>query len=336
MRLPTGINVHGFLTINGQKMSKSLGTGILAKEFAELCDPQLLRYYFACKLNNKVEDIDLNLEDFVQKINSDLIGKFLNIASRSASFLKKNNNVLSKKIDEDLVSKLIDSKNQIIDFYETRNFIKVTQKIMELADVVNKYINDNKPWKLNKSDSIYVASTAINALNILSIFLKPIIPKISAKVFDFMNMPNQNFDDINNKVKNITEYKQILTRIDKIKFNEEDDMNEENYINIDDFHNVDLRVAKILEAKNVEEADKLIQLKLDVGKLGTKNVFAGIKSVYSPDELEGKLVVLVNNLKPRKMRFGLSEGMILASSNNEGGVFVISPDIGAKPGEKVK
>ena len=337
LKLPSGINVHGFLTINGEKMSKSLGTGILAKDFAKITNPETLRYYFAAKLNNKVEDIDLNFDDYVQRINSDLVGKYLNIASRSASFLKKNKNNLSDDINAEIINSLLNKKDEIINLYEKREYSKVIRLIMDLADYVNKYINEETPWKKDEDEAVKISTTALNAFKILSIYLHPVIPNLTNEALNFLNIIDFTFDSIEKPLtKKINNYKPLLNRLEKIIIPEEEDMDNVNLINIDQFSAVDLRVAKILEAKNVEEADKLIQLKLDVGKFGTKNVFAGIKSVYSPDELEGKLVVLVNNLKPRKMRFGLSEGMILASSNNEGGVFVISPDIGAKPGEKVK
>jgi methionyl-tRNA synthetase len=297
-KIPNGIYVHGFLTINGEKMSKSKGTGIMAKEFAEICDPETLRYYFAAKLNDKVEDIDLNFEDYVQRINSDLVGKYLNIASRCSSFMAKNDN---------------------------------------LADITNKYINDNTPWKKDKDKSVYIATTALNAFNILTIYLSPIIPKITQEAFKFLNQTNQSFNDVGKKLeKDINKYKPLLNRLDPIIIPEEKDMTEENnYINIDQFAKIDLRVAKIIDASFVEGADKLLQLKLDVGELGERNVFAGIKAAYSPDELIDKMVVLVTNLAPRQMKFGLSEGMVLASSDDKG-IYLISPDSGAVPGLRVK
>ena len=335
-RLPDGINVHGFLTINGEKMSKSKGTGILARDFVNITNPETLRYYFAAKLNNKVEDIDLNFDDYVQRINSDLVGKYLNIASRSASFLKKNKNVISEDINHDVLKNLVEKKNVIIDLYDSKQYSKLIRIIMDLADDINKYINEETPWKKDNQEAVTIASTAINAFKILSIYLHPIIPNITKEAFKFLNVDLSSIDDVDKILTNkINNYKPLLNRLDKIIIPEEENMDNVNLINIDQFSAVDLRVAKIIDAKDVEGADKLLQLNLDVGDLGTRNVFAGIKSAYKPDELIDRLVVLVNNLEPRKMKFGLSEGMVLASSN-ENGIYLVSPDDGAKPGMKVR
>ena len=335
-RLPDGINVHGFLTINGEKMSKSKGTGILARDFVNITNPETLRYYFAAKLNNKVEDIDLNFDDYVQRINSDLVGKYLNIASRSASFLKKNKNVISEDINHDVLKNLVEKKNVIIDLYESKQYSKLIRIVMDLADDINKYINEETPWKKDNQEAVTIASTAINAFKILSIYLHPIIPNITKEAFKFLNIDLSSIDDVDKILTNkINNYKPLLNRLDKIIIPEEEDMDNVNLINIDQFSTVDLRVAKIIDAKDVEGADKLLQLNLDVGDLGTRNVFAGIKSAYKPNELIDRLVVLVNNLEPRKMKFGLSEGMVLASSN-ENGIYLVSPDDGAKPGMKVR
>jgi len=335
-RLPDGINVHGFLTINGEKMSKSKGTGILARDFVNITNPETLRYYFAAKLNNKVEDIDLNFDDYVQRINSDLVGKYLNIASRSASFLKKNKNVISEDINHNVLKNLVEKKNVIIDLYDSKQYSKLIRIIMDLADDINKYINEETPWKKDNQEAVTIASTAINAFKILSIYLHPIIPNITKEAFKFLNIDLSSIDDVDKILTNkINNYKPLLNRLDKIIIPEEEDMDNVNLINIDQFSAVDLRVAKIIDAKDVEGADKLLQLNLDVGDLGTRNVFAGIKSAYKPDELIDRLVVLVNNLEPRKMKFGLSEGMVLASSN-ENGIYLVSPDDGAKPGMKVR
>ena len=336
-KLPNGIYVHGFLTINGEKMSKSKGTGIMAKEFAKICDPETLRYYFAAKLNDKVEDIDLNFEDYVQRINSDLVGKYLNIASRCSSFIAKNNNKLSETYDQKLIQQISSKHDEILKHFETRNFSKAVRLIMDLADITNKYINDNTPWKKDKDEAAYIATTALNAFNILTIYLSPIIPKITDEAFKFLNQTNQSFDDIEKRLENnINIYKPLLKRLDPIIIPEEKNMTEENnYINIDQFAEIDLRVAKIINASHVEGADKLLQLKLDVGDLGERNVFAGIKASYNPDELINKMVILVSNLAPRQMKFGLSEGMVLASSDDKG-IYLISPDSGAVPGLRVK
>ena len=335
LKLPSGINVHGFLTINGEKMSKSKGTGILAKEFAEITNPETLRYYFAAKLNNKVEDIDLNFHDYVQRINSDLVGKYLNIASRSASFLKKNNNILSTNIDSNIRDNLASKKDEVVSLYESREYSKLVRIIMDLADDVNKYINEQTPWKKDIDEAVDISSTAINAFYILSLYLHPIIPSITNEAFKFLNNKKVSINNVDEAIIKINDYKPLLNRLEKIIIPEEENMDNVNLINIDQFSAVDLRVAKIIKADDVEGADKLLQLTLDVGDLGTRNVFAGIKSAYKPDDLTDKYIVLVNNLEPRKMKFGISEGMVLASSNDEG-IYLVSPDKGAKPGMKVR
>ena len=337
LKLPNGIYVHGFLTINGEKMSKSKGTGILAKEFAELCDPETLRYYFAAKLNDKVEDIDLNFEDYVQRINSDLVGKYLNIASRCSSFIEKNSNALSSTFDNELIEKAINQKEAIEACFESRNYSKAVRLIMDIADLTNKYINDNTPWKKDIDEAAQIATTALNVFNILSIYLSPIIPNITSEAFKFLNQEKQSFNDIELNLKNnINKYSPLLKRLEPIVIPEEKPMSEEeNYINIDQFADIDLRVAKIKNASHVDGADKLLQLTLDVGDLGERNVFAGIKKAYDPESIVGKMVILVSNLAPRQMKFGLSEGMVLASSDDEG-IYLISPDSGATPGLRVK
>ena len=337
LKLPNGIYVHGFLTINGEKMSKSKGTGILAKEFADLCDPETLRYYFAAKLNDKVEDIDLNFEDYVKRINSDLVGKYLNIASRCSSFIEKNSNALSSTFDNELIEKAINQKEAIEACFESRNYSKAVRLIMDIADLTNKYINDNTPWKKDIDEAAQIATTALNVFNILSIYLSPIIPNITSEAFKFLNQEKQSFNDIELYLKNnINKYKPLLKRLEPIVIPEEKPMSEEeNYINIDQFADIDLRVAKIKNASHVDGADKLLQLTLDVGDLGERNVFAGIKKAYDPESIVGKMVILVSNLAPRQMKFGLSEGMVLASSDDEG-IYLISPDSGATPGLRVK
>ena len=335
LKLPSGINVHGFLTINGEKMSKSKGTGILAKEFAEITNPETLRYYFAAKLNNKVEDIDLNFDDYVQRINSDLVGKYLNIASRSASFLKKNNNILSTNIDNNVLDNLASKKDEVVSLYESREYSKLVRIIMDLADDVNKYINEQTPWKKEMDEAVDISSTAIKAFYILSLYLHPIIPSITNEAFKFLNIKKVSINNVDEAITKINDYKPLLNRLEKIIIPEEENMDNVNLINIDQFSAVDLRVAKIIKADDVEGADKLLQLTLDVGDLGTRNVFAGIKSAYKPEDLTDKYIVLVNNLEPRKMKFGISEGMVLASSNDEG-IYLVSPDEGAKPGMKVR
>ena len=337
LKLPSGIFVHGFLTLNGEKMSKSKGTGINAQNLTEVVNSDLVRYYFACKLNDKVEDIDLNLEDLSQRVNSEIIGKYLNIASRCSSFIKKNKNKLSNTKDDALIESILSKKNELIDYYTNRQFSKAVKLIMELADSINKYINDNEPWKQDHDKAVVTASSALEAFKILTVYLSPIIPEITNKSFEFLNIDRLEFENIDTSLNDsINNYKPILNRLEKIELpREEDKMTDENQINIDDFIKIDLRVAKVKEASHVDGADKLLKLVLDVGDLGERQVFAGIKKAYDPEDLNGRLVVLVANLKPRQMSFGLSEGMVLASSNDNG-IYIISPDEGAEPGQRVK
>ena len=343
-KLPDLIQVHGFLTVNGEKMSKSKGTGIETDIFAEYCDPELLRYYFASKLNNKVEDIDLNLDDLTQKINSDLVGKYLNIASRSSTFIQKNNDKLSDSIDEIFIDDLLSNKATIKDLFATRQNSKAIRLIMDMADSTNKYINDKTPWKLDDKEALVVATTAINAFKIISIYLFPAAPELVTKALNILNIKDISYKNLELKLLSVdvNKYEPLLTRMEKLNIQqfqqEENDMPEDNIntINIDQFTDIDLRVAKIINAEEIPEADKLIKLTLSVGELGEKTVFAGIKSAYKVDDLLNRLVVLVYNLAPRKMKFGISEGMVLASSDNDGGIFLISPESGAKEGQRVK
>ena len=347
-KLPDSIFVHGFLTVNGEKMSKSKGTGIKTDTFAKHCDPEMLRYYFAAKLNDKVEDIDLNLEDFTQRINSDLVGKYLNILSRSSTFIQKNKGLLSNDIDKQLINTVLDNAKQIQEYFEQRQYSKAIRLIMDMADLTNKYINDKTPWKLKNEEATFVATTAINAFRILSIYLNPVVPKLTEAAFKSLGIETQTYMSLKDKLisNKLEKYTPLLTRMEPLtldQFNEEennmpndensDDMNT---IDIKQFSDVELRVARIISAEDIEEADKLIKLTLSVGDLGQKTVFAGIKSAYSKDDLADKMVVLVYNLAPRKMKFGISEGMVLASSDDNGGIFLISPDKGAKEGQRVK
>ena len=339
IRLPDSINVHGFLTIDGEKMSKSNGTFINADDFTEKYDGELLRYYFADKFNNTIDDLDFNEDEFIQKINSDIVGKYLNIASRVSKFIEKNNNNLSATLDEDFIQKNLSKTEEIIEHYENLNLSKAVKIIMKMADEVNKYINENEPWKSNEEKAVEVSTTAINCFRVISILLSPILPTITSTALEVFSESSKN--DLNN-IRNylvdikINPYKPLLKRLEKAKINEEIEMEDSNLINIKDFAKVELRVAKIVKAEEIEEADKLIKLHLDVGDLGERTVFAGIKSAYDPENLNGRHVVLVANLEPRKMKFGVSEGMVLASSDDEGSIYLISPDEGAKPGQLVK
>ena len=339
IRLPESINVHGFLTIDGEKMSKSNGTFINADDFAENYDGELLRYYFADKFNNSIDDLDFNEDEFIQKINSDIVGKYLNIASRVSKFIEKNGNNLSANLDEDFIEKNLSMIDEVIEHYEDLNFSKSVKIIMKMADEVNKYINENEPWKSSEEKAVEVSSTAINCFRVISILLNPVLPTITSKALEVFNDNAANdFNNIKDYLVDtkINPYKPLLKRLEKAKINEEIEMEDSNLINIKDFAKVELRVAKIVKAEGIEEADKLIKLHLDVGDLGERTVFAGIKSAYDPESLNGRHVVLVANLEPRKMKFGVSEGMVLASSNDEGSIYLISPDEGAKPGQLVK
>ena len=339
IRLPESINVHGFLTIDGEKMSKSNGTFINADDFAENYDGELLRYYFADKFNNSIDDLDFNEDEFIQKINSDIVGKYLNIASRVSKFIEKNGNNLSANLDVDFIEKNLSMIDEVIEHYENLNLSKSVKIIMKMADEVNKYINENEPWKSSEEKAVEVSSTAINCFRVISILLNPVLPTITSKALEVFNDSATNdFNNIKDYLVNtkINPYKPLLKRLEKAKIDEEIEMEDSNLINIKDFAKVELRVAKIVKAEGIEEADKLIKLHLDVGDLGERTVFAGIKSAYDPESLNGRHVVLVANLEPRKMKFGVSEGMVLASSNDEGSIYLISPDEGAKPGQLVK
>ena len=339
IRLPESINVHGFLTIDGEKMSKSNGTFINADDFAENYDGELLRYYFADKFNNSIDDLDFNEDEFIQKINSDIVGKYLNIASRVSKFIEKNGNNLSANLDVDFIEKNLSMIDEVIEHYENLNLSKSVKIIMKMADEVNKYINENEPWKSSEEKAVEVSSTAINCFRVISILLNPVLPTITSKALEVFNDSATNdFNNIKDYLVDtkINPYKPLLKRLEKAKINEEIEMEDSNLINIKDFAKVELRVAKIVKAEGIEEADKLIKLNLDVGDLGERTVFAGIKSAYDPESLNGRHVVLVANLEPRKMKFGVSEGMVLASSNDEGSIYLISPDEGAKPGQLVK
>ncbi len=340
IRLPDSINVHGFLTIDGEKMSKSNGTFINADDFSKKYDGELLRYYFADKFNNTIDDLDFNEDDFIQKINSDIVGKYLNIASRVSKFIEKNGGNLSAKFDKNFFNNNLSNVEKVIENYEALNFSKSVKIIMKMADDVNKYINENEPWKADEDKALEVSTTALNCFRAISILLKPILPTITSKALKLITEDNENdnFEKIHIEMVStkINPYKPLLKRLEKAKIDEENEMEDLNLINIKDFAKVELRVAKILKAEAIEEADKLIKLHLDVGSLGERTVFAGIKSAYKPEDLNDRNVVLVANLEPRKMKFGVSEGMVLASSDDEGSIFLISPDEGAKPGQLVK
>ena len=348
LKLPTNIFAHGFLTINGNKMSKSRGTFITAEKFlASSLDPDSLRYYYAAKLNPSMADIDLNLSDFVQRVNSDLLGKFVNIASRSHSFIKKYfSNIVLKIQQNELTNTLKNSQNEIKDLYEAREFSKCMKTIMGLADRINYYYDNNKPWELAKSETDriklhHVCSNTIHYFKILTIFLKPVIPSISKNAEIFLNSSNLGWKDLNEdnfyESFHINKYNHLFKRIDikmidKILDNQPpSQQKDEDKISIQDLKKIKLVVGKIIAAEAIQDADKLLKLNVDLGNEDKRQVFAGIKSNYEPNSLINKLVIVVANLQPRKMRFGESQAMLLAASGEEG-VFLLSPDSGAKPG----
>ncbi len=364
-RTPSAIYAHGFLTVDGQKMSKSRGTFIMARTYLEHLNPEYLRYYFAAKLGSGVDDIDLNLEDFVLRVNADLVGKVVNIASRCAGFIKKSfEGKLATTIhDQDLFKTLTDANESIANAYDKREYSRAMREIMALADKANQYIDEQKPWVIakeeNKGDELQAICTmGINCFRLLMIYLKPVLPVMAEKAEAFLNIEPLKWSDSHVALTDhtINKFEPLMTRVEKehieamIKDSKESlsaqteqaapsgplaDNPIADEITFDDFMKVDLRIAKIVKAEHVEGADKLLQLTLDIGG-ETRNVFAGIKSAYAPEDLEGKLTVMVANLAPRKMRFGLSEGMVLAAGPGGKDLFVLHPDNGAEPGMKVK
>ncbi len=365
-RTPTAVFCHGFLTVNGQKMSKSRGTFITARTYLEQLNPEYLRYYFAAKLGNGIDDIDLNLEDFQQRVNSDLVGKVVNIASRCAGFInKKFAGQLSGKIAEpELYARFVEASDRIAALYENREFSHAVREIMALADHANQYIDTQKPWVLAKESGKEqqvqdVCSMGLNLFRVLITYLKPVLPKLAVASEAFLNIDPLRWKDVRTPLTThtINTFKPLMTRVEKDKVDAMVDASKENLqatqtatqqksaddgiepiaeqIEFDDFARVDLRIARIIKAEHVEGADKLLQLTLDIGN-ETRNVFAGIKSAYQPEDLEGKLTVMVANLKPRKMRFGISEGMVLAAGPGGKDLWVLHPDEGAQPGMRVK
>jgi len=357
---PTKVHAHGFLTVNGTKMSKSKGTFIKARTYLNHFSPEYLRYYFMAKLTNRVDDFDLNLEDFVARINSDLVGKYINIASRCASFITKHfDGRLSANLPKhQLIEEFQQSSEEIARLYENMEFGKAVKTIMALADKANQYIANEEPWvKIKASESAQsvqeVCSVALNLFKILTIYLKPVVPETAEKVEAFLNLPSLQWDDINEVLQDhqINKFKPMIQRIDNKQVEamiEEAKTLDENAntttqladpikteIEYSDFDKIDLRIARIAKAEQVEGADKLLRLELDLGGQA-RQVFAGIKSAYEPAQLEGKLTVMVANLKPRKMRFGMSEGMILAAGPGGKDIWILNPDEGAQPGMRVK
>ena len=351
-RLPTNVFVHGFLTVNGQKMSKSRGTLVTAETYLEHLNPEYLRYYFAAKITPAIEDIDLNFEDFQRRVNADLVGKVVNIASRCAGFLTgRFDGFLSDAYDDSaLIEEFKAAAQEVADCYEARDFARAMREIMALADSANQYIDRRKPWVLAKTDGAdcdvhRVCSTGIALFRILAIYLKPVLPEMARAVEQFFNCEPLTWEDIGRDItgKKIDSFKSLMQRVaaEKVEAmindskSSESSQTAEPYITIDDFAKIDLRVAKIIEAKLVDGADTLLQLNVELGS-EKRTVFAGIKAAYEPDQLQGKHVIIVANLKPREMRFGTSEGMVLAAGPGGEDIFLLGPDAGAVSGMQVK
>jgi len=367
-RKPTAIHAHGFLTVNGQKMSKSRGSFIKARTYLEHLNPEYLRYYFAAKLGSGIDDIDLNLEDFAQRVNSDLVGKVVNIASRCAGFINKRyQGMLSEWIPEpELLQTFVDAGESVAAHYEKREFSRAVREIMALADKANQYIDEKQPWVIAKEEGKEqelqdICSMGINLFRVLMGYLRPILPTTAEASEQFLNIGELSWSELATPLlgHKINKFKALMTRVDSkqieamVEASKEDMQQQEqtikakatgpladdpvgDTITFDDFAKVDLRVARILKAGPVEGADKLLQLTLDLDG-ETRNVFAGIKAAYpDPRELEGRLTVMAANLAPRKMRFGVSEGMVLAAGPGGKEIFILSPDEGALPGMKIK
>ena len=368
-RRPTRVHCHGFLTVNGQKMSKSRGTFIQARTYLEHLDPEYLRYYFAAKLGPGIDDIDLNLDDFRSRVNADLVGKLVNIASRCAGFISKrfDGRLAGALPDPDLYETFVRAGEEIADLYERREFGHAMREIMALADVANQYIDEQKPWvRIKDPDTAPsvqgIATQGLNLFRALLVYLQPVLPRLAERACGFLRLPPQRWDDVAEPLLDhaIERFRPLMTRIEEkqtealLAASREalapgtapsagaaepagplaaEPIAEE--IEFADFAKVDLRVARIAAAEHVEGADKLLRLTLDLGG-ETRNVFAGIKSAYDPQDLVGRLTVMVANLKPRKMRFGVSEGMVLAAGPGGKDLYLLSPDDGAEPGMRVK
>ncbi|MDR2839149.1 MAG: methionine--tRNA ligase [Azonexus sp.] len=378
-RTPTQIFAHGFLTVDGAKMSKSRGTFITAESYLNTgLNPEWLRYYYAAKLSATMEDIDLNLEDFVARVNADLVGKYVNIASRAAGFISKRFAGRLTVADADLpaIRAIREAAATVAELYEAREFSKAMREIMALADIANQYVDSVKPWELAKQEGketeLHAACTnALNLFRLLTILLKPVLPAVAARVETFLNIAPLAWADVGQLLAaghQINAYEHLMTRVDAKLIEKLIEANKaslaptpeshspqrhgqqqqaavaaaspwEPFCAIEEFNRIDLRVARIVKADHVDGADKLIRLTLELGAGEMRNVFAGIKSAYDPAALVGRLTVMVANLAPRKMKFGLSEGMVLAASDVDGqtpGLFLLAPDSGAIPGMRVK
>jgi methionyl-tRNA synthetase len=360
-RLPTAVFVHGFLTVNGEKMSKSRGTFITARTYLEHLDPEYLRYYYASKLGPGVEDIDLSLDDFVQKVNSDLVGKLVNIASRCSGFITRlSDGRLSESLPEPELHETISSTaDAVAEAYENRNFSRAMRLVMGLADQANQYIDRHKPWVMAKEegreDEVQAVCTqGLNAFRSLVIMLKPVLPALAAASESFLGENALGWSDLRKPLLgvSINRFKPLMKRIEPKSVAAMVEASRDSLegtppagaevaaessaeeIGIDEFRKIDLRVARVVAAETVEGADKLLRLTVDLGG-SQRQVLAGIRTAYDPEDLKDKLVVLVANLAPRKMRFGTSEGMILAAGPGGEEIFVVSPDSGAVPGMQV-
>jgi methionyl-tRNA synthetase len=363
LRTPTAIFANGFLTVDGQKMSKSRGTFIKARTYLDFLPPEYLRYYFTAKLSDRIEDLDVNLEDFTQRVNSDLVGKFVNIASRCASFI---NNSFAGKLtatcsEPQLYQEFADAGVQLAEKFEALQFSQAVRQIMALADRANQYIDEKKPWAVAKDPARQaevqaICSTGINLFRVLAIYLKPVLPQTAINIESFLNIPPLTWDDRLHPLleHTIKPFQPLTVRIDKKEIDAMKEASQEDLtvktpdaptsalkeplketISIDDFSKIDLRIVKIAKAEHVEGAEKLLRLELDLGG-ETRQVFAGIKSAYEPEQLVGKLTVMVANLAPRQMRFGESQGMVLAAGPGGKDLWILSPDTGAEPGMRVK
>lgn len=365
-KTPDHINVHGFMTVNGEKMSKSRGTGISPIEYLDLgMNAEWLRYYLAAKMNSRVEDVDFTKSDFAQRVNSDLIGKYVNIASRAAGFIVKRfgGRICDAAMNNEILVKIRQAAETVKNYYETREFARATRLTMELADTINEFVDQEKPWELAKNpdaaDKLHeVSSVALEGFRLLTLYLKPILPATAKRVEEFLGCGELSWSSVEAPLSSENEvqpFKHLMQRVDMEKqldklVPEQAPVEEEpvrlpggeaiaDECTIDDFTKIDLRVAKIVKCEEVEGSSKLLRLTLDLGESRTRNVFSGIKSAYKPEDLEGKLTVVIANLAPRKMRFGVSEGMVLAASDSEDkslGLFILEPHSGAVPGMRIR
>ncbi|ENC6657247.1 methionine--tRNA ligase [Aeromonas hydrophila] len=362
-RKPTKVNVHGYVTVNGAKMSKSKGTFIKASTYLNHLDPECLRYYYAAKLNSRIDDLDLNLDDFVARVNADVVNKLVNLASRNAGFIAKrfDGKLAATCAEHELYAEFANARTAIAEAYESREFSRAIREIMALADKANRYVDDKAPWVIAKQEGAdaelqAVCSVGINLFRVLMAYLKPVMPLLAERAEAFLG-ETLSWDGVAQPLTNhqLAPFKALFSRIEPAKIEAMIDASKEDLakeqapkasgplvddpisetISYDDFAKIDLRVALIKKAEAVPEADKLLKLQLDIGG-ETRQVFAGIKSAYNPEDLEGKLTVMVANLAPRKMRFGMSEGMVLAAGPGGKDLWILEPQEGAQPGMRVK